>query len=336
MTRNRALVDEKPEIDWGTPRTTRAGQRVTLLGHQALKPTLVRALESAGIRGQLATVTAGWQERESEDQELNEHVGGRSVNLRLYERAEKLEAQDPRLFAKIHERQARLRELQLLYDVRLRHAMEACKDLELRSARGHRGEIVEFEMNEAMRCLRALDAEHLQKIAEIHADYDARLALDKHAELQKQRAEIARLLSNCEAIGIAGGHVAVLLNRLNLFGIPSMIEGRPVFAWSAGAIVVCQRIVLFHDTPPQGPGNAEVLESGLGLIQDVVALPHAHRRLLLEDTVRVSRFVRRFAPAKCVALEDGGYVRWCDDRLEVVSGARVLFPDGSLQSPEAR
>ena len=43
---------------------SRAARRVTLLGPQRLQPTVAPTLESLRIHGQIATVTAGWQERE--------------------------------------------------------------------------------------------------------------------------------------------------------------------------------------------------------------------------------------------------------------------------------
>ena len=39
-----------------------------------------------------------------------------------------------------------------------------------------------------------------------------------------------------------------------------------VVAWSAGAMVLTERVVLFHDDPPHGAGIAEVLDVGLGLV----------------------------------------------------------------------
>ena len=40
----------------------------------------------SGLTGPFATVTAGWEEREPDDGELDQLLGGRSVNLRLYAR----------------------------------------------------------------------------------------------------------------------------------------------------------------------------------------------------------------------------------------------------------
>jgi hypothetical protein len=136
------------------------------------------------------------------------------------------------------------------------------------------------------------------------------------------------------AFAVAGGHVAVLLNRLRLFGLAELVGERPVFAWSGGAMVLGERLVLFHDDPPQGAGHAEVLEAGLGLYQGLLPLPHARRRLKLDEPLRVALFARRFADLTCVALDDGAtlclehgrWVPWGGD------GARRLLPDGSLEA----
>ena len=101
--------------------------------------------------------------------------------------------------------------------------------------------------------------------------------------------------------------------------------------WSAGAIVLTERVVLYHDSPPQGPGNAEVLERGLSLARNMVALPHAVRRLRLNEPERVSRFARRMLPARCVILDDGGALildrnGWISD-----TGVRVLTSGGLVR-----
>ena len=59
-----------------------------------------------------------------------------------------------------------------------------------------------------------------------------------------------------------------------------------------------QRVVLFHDSPPQGFGNAEVWGPGLGLYTGVLVFPHAQRRLALEDAGRVAILARRFQPSE--------------------------------------
>src|SRR5437868_361239 len=138
---------------------------VVLLGPQRLKPTLVEAFQATGVTGPVAAVTAGWEEREDEIEELSEHLARPVRDLLLLRR-------------------------------------------------------------EAV-------AEH--------------------------REEIGRVLAVSSALAIAGGHVGMLLDRMRMFGVAELWGEKPVFAWSGGAMVASEEVVLFHDRPPQGAGRAEVL-----------------------------------------------------------------------------
>ena len=57
---------------------------LVLLGPQRFRPTLRRATESLGVEGPVAVVTAGWQERESEDTEMARHLEREVLDLHLY------------------------------------------------------------------------------------------------------------------------------------------------------------------------------------------------------------------------------------------------------------
>ena len=151
--------------------------------------------------------------------------------------------------------------------------------------------------------------------------------------IAEHRAAVAGVLGGASALVIAGGHVGVLAEVLHLFNIAAAPLSK-VIAWSAGAMALADRIVLFHDRSPQGPGHPEVYGAGLSLVREVVLLPHAKARLLLDDTQRMAVFARRFAPARCILLETGA-------RLDVGSdgawppGTRVLAEDGHVTTLEA-
>ena len=134
----------------------------------------------------------------------------------------------------------------------------------------------------------------------------------------------------CDAVAIAGGHVATLVNRLILFGIGPMLRGKTVFAWSGGAMALSDRVVLFHDSPPQGPGASEVLDAGLGVVRDVVVLPEPERRLRLDDHQRVQRLARRFAPAACLAFPSRSRVTMSDGVFHGGHGVKLLKTDGAV------
>jgi len=99
-------------------------------------------------------------------------------------------------------------------------------------------------------------------------------------------------------------------------------------------MAIVDRIIVFHDSPPHGPGNPEVLDVGLGWCRGVVPLPHAKRRLRLDDRERVSRTATRFQPDLCVALDDGSGIEWTGSRWEAWPGTRLLHADGAVTEME--
>lgn len=275
-------------------------ETLVLLGPQRLQPTLVTVFDELSWEGPVAAVTAGWQEREAEVDEMREHLGRPVINLMLHERGERLFDADPRLAERYRRRQDRLRELQELYRARLAHALAAARELMAKSVEP---DIKEPEVEDAIAALRRLDQHHLERLKTVHQEFEAEARPLESPALLRHRHELSRKLSGVTALCIAGGHVAVLLNRLRIFGVLELLGQRPIVAWSAGAMALARQVVVFHDSPPQGPGNAEVLDAGLDLFADVLPLPHASKRLQLSDSLKVALLARRFAPARCVALD---------------------------------
>jgi hypothetical protein len=311
------------------PRLTlrNASRPVVLLGPQRFQPTVATVLDDLGIRGTVAAVTAGWEERELEDGELREHLGRETVNLRLFWRLEDVFREDPGLKKLLYERYGELRELRRIHQIRLSHQLEAARTLMQENGDDA---LLDPERSSAIEELRHLDAFHLHRVREVHAAYDARIDGEGRESLARQRAELGEILSGAAVLAIAGGHVGVLTNRLRLFGILERAPALPVIAWSAGAMALSERIVLFHDRPPQGFGNPEILEHGLGHCPGVVPLPHANKRLRLEDPIRVALFARRFAPARCVLLTGGDRWDWNGEEWHGHEGTRVLTREGAV------
>jgi len=270
-----------------------------LLGPQRFDPTLAAAAAAVGITGRIATITAGWQERESEDQELHEHLQGDTINLRLYERADKVWKADPELREAHRMRQERMRLKQDFYRIRLEHELDAAHVIEQRKAGA---DVLEEERAASIQMIRDLDARHLEVCTRERAEWNEKWKPLERDAVRTERDELMKILEEVSAVAIAGGHVATLLNRLELFGMDQLLKGRPILAWSGGAMAISERVVLFHDSPPQGPGAAEILDRGLGLCPDVVPLPAPEQRLQLDDGERVARLARRFSPALALAL----------------------------------
>jgi hypothetical protein len=299
---------------------------VLLLGPQR-RPTLADAVRELGIAGRIATINAGWQEREADDRELDDLLGERSVNLRLYARWVDALRDDPALAEADRRRRERIEDLQSLYLRRLHHTMAEIDDLRHHTARDP--ELRETEVADAIEVVRRLDDRHLDRVGEVEAAF--RAELPGRAVVAEHRAAVARLVGGCDAVAIAGGHVAVLLHCLRVFGVADVLGERPVVAWSAGAMAVCERVVLYHDLAVHSPGHAEVYAHGLGLCRGLVPLPHARRRLRLDDHERMALLARRFAPARCVVLDDGVRL-WCPGGVARLDGLPAVADDGRLHT----
>jgi len=304
---------------------------LVLLGPQRQQVTLPGAARRLAPEGPVATITAGWQEREGEDQELDAALDGRTKNLALYRRAEEVAARDPELARGHRDVQSALIDLRRLYNIRLSHAMGAWIEL---MNRGGKSPVAAWERREAAAAVRRLDRTHLAKVREIRDDFDARFRPLERPAVAAHRKEIAAILSAASLVAVAGGHVAVLLNRLRAFGVATLLEGKPVVCWSAGAMALAPEVVLFHDSPPQGPGHAEAFDRGLGVYPGVVPLPHGSRRLNLADRGRVRRFARRFGPAASLLLDPGSEATWDGARWRS-PGVGQLARTGAVRRVEA-
>jgi hypothetical protein len=304
-----------------------------LLGPQ--RPIINLAAPFAAIAGDgpVALVSAGWQEVEGEFAHVEREIPRPLVNLGLYQRAETVLGQDPDLKEIYRARQATLQEQQRLYRLRLRQTMLAARRL-LREEGD--SAMLRQEQRHAIAQQKALDRHHLQRIAAINAEYAALAAARPRPELDRQRAEIDQQLAGCDTVVLAGGNVAVLLNRLQLFDLGPALRQKNIVAWSAGAMVLAERIVLYHDNMPQGNQDAELFNEGLGIIANVVFLPDARHRLKQSDSARVSLFCQRFAPAACVTLDSGAMLEITDGRIRTADGVRRLARSGRLQKLRAR
>jgi hypothetical protein len=305
---------------------------LAVLGPQRHQRTLGPTLERLGLAGseRIATVTAGWEEREDEDQELHAHLWNRSVNLRLYERSDTTLREDPELRAGVRWRTVRLREVQELYRIRVAHALEAARELFRRDPRASAADILSAERAGAIETLRALDAEHEKLTGAVREEFVARWRPLERPAVVRQRAEVEGLLASVPVVCVAGGHVAILLDILRLFDFARLVSGRTLVAWSAGAMALSERVVLFHDDPPQGQGSAEVLESGLGVVRGIVPLPHARHRLKLADQRRVAILALRFRPQLCIPLDPGACITFDGVSWTGVAGTQKLTEEGTL------
>ncbi len=296
-----------------------------LLGPQRFLTTAGTVVRSLQADGPIATVTAGWRDREGDDAELDEVMDGRTRNLGLYRRLlDVLEADTDFSAAALAHREA-MDELAGVYSVRLQRALDSVYAVQRRLVRE---DMADAALADGVRVVRSIDDWYLDLVDQLYVELEAAAPVSESEPIQRHRAEISELLGGAAALAIAGGHVGVLLRCLKLFGVNPRPE-LPVVGWSAGAMALTERIVLYNDSGPQGVRGAEIWDRGLGRAPRVVALPHARRRLRMDDAMLLRVLVRRFADASCLLLDNGSRVDVGPDG-ELPTGARVLSDYGTV------
>lgn len=282
---------------------------VTLLGPQRRAAGARAAVAELIPDGPVATINAGWREREADTAELDLVLGGRMVNLALYRRWQQLVETDPAYAEAERALQVQLADLRTAYQLRLRHGLAAVRAIGQRvsdetvraAARG-----------DAVAGVRALDAWHAERSRELRQRFYAEVGLGERASVEQHRREIAGLVGGSAGMVVAGGHVGVLLHLLHVFGLTALLKS-PLVAWSAGAMALSPRVVLFGDHAPYGIPDPEVFAEGLGAYAHCVPFPHARRRLRLSDAEHIGLLARRLDPYPALRLDDGV-------RLDLVDG----------------
>ncbi|NNE59663.1 MAG: type 1 glutamine amidotransferase-like domain-containing protein [Woeseia sp.] len=299
-----------------------------LLGPQRPVINLAEAVDAAGIpNDDVAVISAGWQEAEGDTDDVQQLVKRPLHDLQLYQRAANVMALDEKLATAYRQRQDRLMELQRIYQLRLKRLMMAARETMRFNADR---DLVVAESRHAVSQLRALDRHHLHRVQSLYAEFESEFSRQTSEQLAEHAAEIEQVLARCPTVLLTGGNVIVLLNRLRLFGVHRLLDQHHLIAWSAGAMVLGDLIVLYHDRTPQGRRDPEAIAPGCCVLPGYAFFPDASRRLKLNDAIRVDLMSRRFSPGVCVTLDSGSRIEFDDNRLAAGSTARQLKKGGRI------
>ena len=299
--------------------------RTVLLGPQRFRTTVGNVVNSVVPDGPVATVRAGWRDREADTSDLDSVLEGRGRHLNLYARLiDVLETDSRYAEASLTHRDA-LEELANLYSLRLQRALDSAY---LVGRRALQTWLAASALEDAIRKVQGIDRWYLDTLGQIHGELAAAAPAEESEPISRHRSEVAQLIGQAAVLAVAGGHVGVLLRCLRLFAVTIPPE-LPVVGWSAGAMALTERVVLYNDLGPSGVVGSEVWDRGLGRAPRIVAMPHARRRVSMDDPTVLQVLVRRFSDARCLLLDYGARVELGPDG-ELPAGARVIGDDGSV------
>ncbi|MFP5347889.1 MAG: hypothetical protein ACLGIA_12800, partial [Actinomycetes bacterium] len=189
---------------------------VTILGPQRW-PTVDQVVSELPADARLATVTAGWREREPDDAELQALLGGRGVNVGLFGRWLEVQDRDPELAVAHLEHRAVVDELNRLYVVQVEAALRALYEVMNVSEDRPRTRDAAFE--DALTVVRTVDELHLSRLRSAQEDFFGAWHPEDRPVLAEHRDAVRDILQGSAAVVVAGGHVDVLLQVLHIFHV---------------------------------------------------------------------------------------------------------------------
>lgn len=307
--------------------------RAVVLGPQPGEIELGPALQSLDLPpGPVAAITVGWRETEPVRREVEtelERCGFEPAPLHLGERVGRAFGRDPELADEHRVFQEELRAEENLYTVRLREAFDAARAAaRLTSGGRYRAPYLAEAWNQIL----AADRFHLDNQAARWRRFFDSVRPGERPALREEREAMEEILDRAAALVLTGGHVAVIRNRLLLCDLADPLARLPILTWSAGAMALAPRIVLFHDRLPHGSARPEIFGEGLGVLPGVAFLPDAARRLDLEDRENLRELAGRVAPERAVLLDPGDQLRWDGTRWTAPGGIRVLESGGEVET----
>ena len=298
-------------------------QPLLLLGEQREQPRLQQALERWKISGPVGLIAAGWEEDEFDDDWVRSAVENQVVNSQLYELADRMFVEDPEVLALLRSRQDRLRELREINQVQVDRMCRVIREL-MRSPT--QSPAVQEALELTGRQIREADEQHLQRVDAVVQEFDERIAPLNRPAVVAYRKRVVERLQGCEALLLAGGHVGVLLNRLELSRLLTILP-LPVIAWAGGAMALGERVYFFNQMIPHATGEVELSRRGKGLYTNLQLFPRADERLKINDRIEMALLAQRIAEP-CLLLDHSSELEWDNERLTNCAGVRVLQEDG--------
>lgn len=153
------------------------------------------------------------------------------------------------------------------------------------------------------------DDRHAQDLRELWDHFHLSAGLQFDPLWQEHRQRISDDLLSASLIALTGGDPVTLLTALRFFRLDDLLleavrRGANVFGSSAGAMVLGQRVVIFHDRrrPRQ---EFLLLGRGVGLARGVQPFPHVTDRLQVDDPFNLAYLSARFRHRLCVGLNAG-------------------------------
>jgi hypothetical protein len=310
---------------------------IHILGPQRGAPNLPDIVQNQYPDAKIAVVSAGWRHEESQLRPLARDLQRPLELLPLYQWFDELGRKEPGLSKEHSFRQKKIKTYKDIYRLRLKYGMDFLTEIKKKHVQNPSAFAEDLQM--AQNDIQRIDLDAIDRLQRIRSSFPNLLTPWTHPSATPFHEEIKETLAQCDVLLITGGHVAILRNRMFFFGLTELLhsflnEGKTIIAWSAGAMTLCEQIVLYYDDPPDGEGIAEVLDTGFSLMPKTLLFPHAQQRLRIHDNGRIGDLTQRFSDFQCFTLEQNTHFVYTSEGINPICNTKRLMSDGSLKNIE--
>jgi len=198
------------------------------------------------------------------------------------------------------------------YNVQKESATLIDKDI-----REHRFHYYCRDIQHTMNTIVDMDNEMVEICREIDDYFFKKSNVMENPTYKKMKKKFEKRILSANSIFIFGGHVAVLLNRLNFFKLKgaflkALANGANFYTVSAGSDVLCDKIILYgwvDMANPEPEADFEFFDNGFGLITKLTVFPHCHDRIKHDDIDTLSYLAHRFKSHLCVGLDQHSFLK---------------------------
>lgn len=170
------------------------------------------------------------------------------------------------------------------------------------------------ELVQALEALVENDLRMLGTLDEAEEQIHARTGIRLDPAWRATRALLEERLLDADAILIFGGSPGALLGAFQFFHLRAAVlealrRGALICAVSAGALLLCDRMIVYDDYNPH-PEQREfqLFHRGLGLVGGLQVMPHCMDRIQTDDPDNLAYLARRFSTHICAGLNEESFL----------------------------
>ena len=172
------------------------------------------------------------------------------------------------------------------------------------------------EIQGTLQALIDSDDRQAQICEEVHEYFFLRSNIYGQSDYRQTRQKLIDNILSSASIFLFGGSIQSLYYTLRFWRLDEALRtalamGANFYGTSAGAMVLCEKIIVFDDFGEErgeGKREFEFFDHGLGLVRKIKLFPHCMERVKTDDPDNLCYLAHRFEGTTCVGLNEESFL----------------------------